>query len=110
VAVTYNEIKYSMPVLAGAVLEVTLVAFDVDFVEAEVTSVVDGFADVEEVLDDEVLDGEAVDDETVVELVVDVATRTHWPAIIVSRATFYGFGKIYCGKCLCTCTRSPLHM
>jgi hypothetical protein len=92
-----------MPVLAGAVLEVALVAFDVDFVEAEVTSV-------EEVLDDEVLDGEAVDDETVVELVVDVATRTHWPAIIVSRATFYGFGKIYCGKCLCTCTRSPLHM
>jgi hypothetical protein len=49
--VTYNEIKYSIPVLAGAVLEVAVVGFEVDFVEVEVTSVVDGFADVVEVLD-----------------------------------------------------------
>ena len=49
--VTYNEIKYSMPVLAGAALEVAVVGFEVDFVEVAVTSVVDGFADVVEVLD-----------------------------------------------------------
>jgi hypothetical protein len=64
--VTYNEIKYSIPVLAGAVLEVAVVGFEV-----EVASVVDGFADVVEVLDVvealdvvEVLDVvEALDDE-----------------------------------------------
>ena len=69
--VTYNEIKYSIPVLAGAVLEVAVVGFEVDFVEVEVASVVDGFADVVEVLDVvealdvvEVLDVvEALDDE-----------------------------------------------
>lgn len=73
-AVTYNEIKYSMPVLTGAVLEVADVGFEVGFVEVEVTSVVDGFTKVVEVLDDEVLDGEVV-----AELVVDVSTGRHWP-------------------------------
>jgi len=63
--VTYNEIKYSIPVLAGAVLEVAVVGLEVDFVEAEVTSVVDDFAGVAEVLDvEEVLDVvEVLDDE-----------------------------------------------
>lgn len=57
--VTYNEIKYSMPVLAGALLEVAVVVFEVGFVEVEVTSVVDGFAEVVEVLEvAEVLDDE----------------------------------------------------
>lgn len=78
-AVTYNEIKYSMPVLAGALLEVADVGFEVGFVEVEVTSVVDGFAEVVEVLDDEVLDSEVLDGEVVAELVVDVWTGRHWP-------------------------------
>jgi len=48
-----------MPVLAGALLEVAVVVFEVGFVEVEVTSVVDGFAEVVEVLEvAEVLDDE----------------------------------------------------
>ena len=77
-SVTYNEIKYSIPVLAGAVLEVAVVGFEVGFVDVEVTSVVDGFTGVVEVLDDE-----GLDDGAVVELVVvDVPTGRHWPAIV----------------------------
>ena len=75
VIATYKEIKYSIPVLAGVVLDVAEVDFEVDFVEVEVTSVVDGFAEVVEVLDDE----------AVVELVV--ATGRHWP-VIVSREIY----------------------
>ena len=82
ISVTYNEIKYSIPVLAGALLEVADVGFEVDFVEVEVTSVVDGFAVLVEVLVDEALVGEVVDDEAVLELVVDVSTGRHWPAIV----------------------------
>ena len=82
--ITYNEIKYSIPVLAGALLEVADVDFEIDFVEVEVTSVVDGFAEVVEVLDVvEVFEVvEVLDDEAVVELVVDVSTGRHWPAIV----------------------------
>lgn len=81
---TYNEIKYSIPVLAGALLEVADVGFEVDFVEVEVTSVVDGFDEAVEVLDTvEVLEVvEVLDDEAVLELVVDVSTGRHWPAIV----------------------------
>jgi hypothetical protein len=78
-AVTYNEIKYSMPVLTGAVLEAAVVGFEVGFVEVEVTSVVDDFTEVVEVLDDEVLDNDVLDEEVAVELVVDVSTGRHWP-------------------------------
>ena len=78
ISVTYNEIKYSIPVLAGALLEVADVGFEVDFVEVEVTSVVDGFDEAVEVL--EVV--EVLDDEAVLELVVDVSTGRHWPAIV----------------------------
>ena len=78
IPVTYNEIKYSIPVLAGVLLEVADVGFEVDFVEVEITSVVDGFDEAVEVLEVvEVLDGEAV-----LELVVDVSTGRHWPAIV----------------------------
>jgi len=65
--VTYNEIKYSMPVLAGAALEVADVGFEVDF-ELEVTSVVDGFTDVVGVLVDDVL--------------VEEVAGIHWPKIV----------------------------
>ena len=84
ISVTYNEIKYSIPVLAGALLEVADVGFEVDFVEVEVTSVVDGFDEAVEVLDTvEVLEVvEVLDDEAVLELVVDVSTGRHWPAIV----------------------------
>jgi hypothetical protein len=50
---TYNDIKYSIPVLAGAALE--LVEVEVDFVEVEVASVVEDLAEVVEILDDEIL-------------------------------------------------------
>ena len=64
--------------LAGVLLEVADVGFEVDFVEVEITSVVDGFDEAVEVLEVvEVLDGEAV-----LELVVDVSTGRHWPAIV----------------------------
>ena len=84
ISVTYNEIKYSIPVLAGALLEVADVDFEVDFDEVEVTSVVDGFDEAVEVLDTvEVLEVvEVLDDEAVLELVVDVSTGRHWPAIV----------------------------
>ena len=84
ISVTYNEIKYSIPVLAGALLEVADVGFEVDFDEVEVTSVVDGFDEAVEVLDTvEVLEVvEVLDDEAVLELVVDVSTGRHWPAIV----------------------------
>ena len=70
--------------LAGALLEVADVGFEVDFVEVEVTSVVDGFDEAVEVLDTvEVLEVvEVLDDEAVLELVVDVSTGRHWPAIV----------------------------
>ena len=70
--VTYNEIKYWMPVLAGAVPEVAVVGFEVGFVEVEVevTSVVAGSTGTSEVLDDE----------AVVDLVVDPGT--HWPEVV----------------------------
>lgn len=68
--VAYNEIRYSMPVLAGAVPEVAVVGFEVGFVEVEVTSVVAGSTGVSDVLDDE----------AVVDLVVDPGT--HWPEVV----------------------------
>ena len=74
-----------MPVLAGALLEVAVVVFEVGFVEVEVTSVVDGFT----------------------EVVVDVATGRHWP-MIISREKVYGFEETYCTNCSGMCTRSPI--
>jgi hypothetical protein len=65
--VTYNEIRYSMPVLEGAALDRVDVEIEVCLVE--VASVVDSFTDV-------------VDEETLVELVLDVSVPgTHWPRI-----------------------------
>jgi hypothetical protein len=68
----YNEIRYSIPVLAGAVPEVEEVEVEAGFVEVEVTSVVDGFIEVVELLVDEAL----------VEQGFDVSTPgMHWPRI-----------------------------
>jgi hypothetical protein len=68
--VTYNEIRYSMPVLDGAALELVDVEIGVYLVEVEVASVVDGFAEV-------------VDDEALVELGFDVSVPgMHWPDIV----------------------------
>jgi len=73
---TYNEIKYSIPVLAGAALELEDVETEVDLVEVEVASVVDGLIEVVDVLDDEDL----------VELGFDVSTPgTHWPGFVSKR-------------------------
>ena len=70
---TYNEIKYSIPVLAGAVLVLADVETEADFVEVIVASVVDNFNEVVEVL---------VDD-TVVALGFDVSTPgIHWPEVV----------------------------
>lgn len=86
IVVTYNEIKYWIPVLAGAVPEVAVVGFAVDFVEVEVTSVVAGSTGASEVLDDE----------AVVDLVVDPGT--HWPEV-VSGEESEGSEETYCTNC-----------
>jgi len=96
-AIAYNEIRYWMPVLAGAVLEVAVVGFGVDFVEVEVTSVVAGSTGTSEVLDDE----------AVVDLVVDPGT--HWPEV-VSGEESQGYGKTYCTNCSRMYTHSLRHM
>ena len=94
-------------------LEVADVDFEVDFDEVEVTSVVDGFTVLVEVLVDEALVGEVVDDEVldeeaVVELLVDVSTGRHWPAIVSGEVR--GCGLTYCANCSGTCTHSLVHM
>lgn len=95
--VTYNEIKYWMPVLAGAVPEVAVVGFEVDFVEVEVTSVVAGSTGASEVLDDE----------AVVDLVVNPGT--HWPEV-VSGEESEGSEETYCTNCSPMYKHSLRHM
>ena len=77
-----------MAVLAGALLEVADVDLEIGLVQVEVTSVVDGFVEVGEVLDVvEVLDVEEVlDDDAMVGLLVDVSTGRQWPAIVSGEA------------------------
>jgi hypothetical protein len=92
--VTYNE--YSMPVLDGAALELVDFEIEVDLVEVEVASVVDGFTEV-------------VDDEASVELGFDVSVPgTHWPEIISEG--FVGCRRTYYSMCSELGTRSLTHM
>jgi hypothetical protein len=71
-----------MPVLDGAALELVDVEIEVDLVEVEVASVVDGFAEV-------------VDVEALVELGFDVSVPgMHWPGIISEELV--DIGRTYC--------------
>jgi hypothetical protein len=94
--ITYNEIRYSMPVLDGTALELVDVEVEAGLVEVEVASVVDGFTEV-------------VVDEALVELGFDVSVPgMHWPEI-VSEDCFV-FEQTYCSKYSELDTCSPTHM
>jgi hypothetical protein len=94
--VTYNEIRYSMPVLDGAALELVDVAIEVGLVEVEVASVVDGFAEV-------------VDVKALVELGFDASVPgMHWPENISEELV--DVGRTYCSMCSVLGTRSLTHM
>lgn len=74
---THKEIRYSMPVLDGAVLEIVLVEPVVGLVDGEVASVVDDLVELMVVFGEE--------DVVEVGLGFDVsAPGTHWPATIIS--------------------------